>query len=101
MVFLKIKRPNAVLYFLVYIFIYPFLKIGFRLKVDKSGYEPPKGPFVVVSNHASFMDFIVVMLSLYPRRMNAVAARKFFLYKPLDKLLPVMGAIPKTCSTRT
>jgi len=75
--------------------MYPFLKIVFRLKVNKSGYTRPEGPFVVLSNHSSFMDFLVVMLALYPVRVNAVAAQKFFLYKPLHKLLPVMGCIPK------
>jgi len=41
------------------------------------------------------MDFLVVMLALYPVRMNAITAQKFFLYKPLHKLLPMMGCIPK------
>jgi len=75
--------------------IYPVLKIFFRLKVDRSNYDPPKGPFLAVSNHMSFMDFLLVMLSFYPRRLNAVTAQKFFLYKPLHKLLPIMGCIPK------
>jgi len=92
---MKIKKPNAFLYFIVYIFMYPFLKIVFRLKVDRKKYRRPKGPFIVVSNHSSFMDFLVVMLALYPVRVNAVAAQKFFLYKPLDKFLPMMGCIPK------
>ena len=91
----RVKKPNGILYFLVYILIYPVLKIMFRLKVDKKNYNPPKGPFVVISNHKSFMDFLVVMLSIYPIRLNAVAAQKFFLYKPLNKLLPIMGCIPK------
>jgi ribosomal protein L37AE/L43A len=91
----KIKKPNGVLYFLVYILIYPVLKIFFRLKVDRENYNPPKGPFIMISNHKSFMDFVVVMLSIYPIRLNAVAAQKFFLYWPLNKLLPVMGCIPK------
>jgi len=73
----------------------PVMKLLFHLKVDRKGYTPPKGPFIVVSNHGSFMDFLVVMLSLYPRRFNAVTAQKFFLYKPLHKLLPMMGCIPK------
>ena len=71
------------------------MKLLFRLKVDRKNYDPPKGPFVVVSNHVSFMDFLLVMLSLYPRRLNAVAAQKFYFYRPLDKLLPMMGCIPK------
>lgn len=92
----KIKIPNGVLYFLVYILFYPLLKLLFRLKVDRSNYRPPnKGAFIVLSNHTSFMDFLLVMLTVYPRRLNAVAAQKFFLYRPLNKLLPIMGCIPK------
>ena len=91
----KVKKPNAVLYFLVYIIFYPFLKIAFRLKVDRKNYHPPKGALIAVSNHKSFMDFLLTMLTMYPRRVNAVAAQKFFFYKPLHKFLPVMGCIPK------
>jgi len=41
------------------------------------------------------MDFLLAMLSVYPRRLNAVAAQKFFLYRPLSWLMPLMGCIPK------
>jgi len=92
---MTIKRPNAVLYFVAYIILYPLIKLLFWLKVDRKGYDPPKGPFVVVSNHVSFMDFLLVMLTFYPHRLNAVAAQKFYFYSPLDKLLPMMGCIPK------
>ena len=91
----KIKKPNGALYFIVFILLFPFLKICFRLKIGRSGYTPPKGAFIVMANHQSFMDFLLVMLSVYPRRLNAVTAYKFFLYKPLDRLLPFMGCIPK------
>ena len=83
------------IYAIVYIIIYPLIKLLFRLKVTRDNYAPPEGPFVVIANHSSFMDFLIVMLSFYPRRLNAVAAQKFFLYRPLDRLLPVMGCIPK------
>ena len=89
------KKPNALLYLLFFLLIYPFLKIAFRLKVDKSAYRVPDGPFVVVSNHESFMDFCLAMLTIYPRRLNAVAAQKFFFFPPLNTLLPMMGCIPK------
>ncbi len=92
----KVKKPNAIVYFIVYVFVYPFLKLFFCLKVDRSAYRPPKGPFLVVCNHQSFIDFVLAMLSMYPRRLNAVAARKFFFYKPLHKFLPLMGCIPKS-----
>jgi len=92
---MNVKKPNGVIYFFAYILIYPLLKLLFRLEVDRTNYTPPKGACIAISNHASFMDFLVVMLSLYPRRYNAVTAQKFFLYKPLHWLLPLMGCIPK------
>jgi len=92
---MKVKRPNPVIYFFVYILVYPLMKLLFRLEVDRTGYVRPKEACIVVSNHSSFMDFLVVMLSLYPMKVNAIAAQKFFLYKPLHKLLPMMGCIPK------
>jgi len=92
---MKIKRPNAFLYFITYILIYPLMKLMFRLKTNRRDYIPPDGAFVVIANHLSFMDFLIVMLSFYPRRLNAVAAQKFYLYRPLHKLLPLMGCIPK------
>jgi len=92
---MKVKKPNSVLYFLVFIFIYPVLKILFRLEVDKKNYSAPKGAFIVLCNHSSFMDFLIVMLALYPIKVNAITAQKFFLYKPLNKFLPIMGCIPK------
>ena len=92
---MKIKKPNAILYFVVYILFFPLLKLLFRLEVDRKGYSHPVGPFVVVSNHISFMDFLLAMLSFYPCRLNPVTAQKFFFYRPLNRLLPMMGCIPK------
>ncbi len=91
----EVKVPNGILYFLVYLLVYPVLKLFFRLKVERGG-PLPRGPFVVVCNHQSFMDFLLAMLTVYPHRLNAVAARKFFLYRPLNRLLPLMGCIPKS-----
>jgi len=92
---MKVKRPNAAIYFIVYILFYPFLKLMFRIKIDRSKFSAPKGPFIVLANHTSFMDFLIVMLALYPIRLNAIAAHKFFLYKPLNRFLPMMGCISK------
>ena len=91
----KTKTPSGLLYFICYLLLYPFLKVFFRLKVDRSCYSLSKGPCIVLANHQSFMDFILTMLTVYPRRLNAVAAQKFFYYSPLDKLLPAMWCIPK------
>jgi len=91
----NIKKPNAALYFIAYILVYPFLKICFKLKVECKELNIPKGPYIVLSNHFTMVDFLVSMLSLYPHRLNAVAAQKWFLYSPLHKLLPIVGCVPK------
>ena len=89
------KRPSAVLYFIVYILIYPILKICFRLKIERNDLELPDGPHIILSNHYTMIDFLLVMLSLYPHRLNAVGAQKWFLYSPLHIFLPKLGCIPK------
>jgi len=92
---MKVNKPNKVIYFIVYILVCPLMKLLFHLEIDKKNFEMPEEPFIVISNHSSFMDFLVVMLSFYPRKFNVITAMKFFLYKPLNKLLPMMGCIPK------
>ncbi|MCL2828075.1 MAG: 1-acyl-sn-glycerol-3-phosphate acyltransferase [Oscillospiraceae bacterium] len=91
-----VKTPNGALYLIVYLLFYPLLKLFFRLEVDRSEYHPPKGPFLILANHLAYMDFVLVMLAVYPHRLNAVTARKYFFYPTLHRLLPFMGCIPKT-----
>jgi len=68
----------------------------FRFGKDYKEFVPPKGPFLVISNHSTMVDFLLVMLPFYPRRLNAVTANKFFYTRILNKLLPLMGCIPKS-----
>ena len=93
---MKVKRPNAGIYFVAYILVYPFLKLFFRLKVERDGFEAPKGAHIVLANHNTVADFMLVMFSYYPKRLNAIVAQKYFLIKPLNKLLPTMGCISKS-----
>jgi len=93
---MKIKRPNRIIYFISYILVYPLLKIFFRFEINREFFDSPKGAFILLSNHITMLDFLLVMLPLFPkRRLNAVAAQKWYLFKPLHKLLPAMGCIPK------
>ena len=92
---MKVKRPNAVLYLVSYALIYPMLKVCFRMEVDRKNLDLPKGSHIVLCNHYTMFDFFMAMLPLYTHRLNAVTAQKFFLYRPLHKLLPIMGCIPK------
>ena len=92
---MKVKRPNVFLYFVAFMLYYPVLKVRYRLKIDKKDLKLPKGPHIILANHKTMIDFLMVMLPLYPHRLNAITAYKYFLYKPLHKLLPMAGCIPK------
>jgi len=91
----SVKRPNGALYFVAYALVYPLLKICFKLDVERKELDMPEGAYVMVANHHTMIDFLLAMLAFYPRRLNAVGAQKWFLYKPLNKFLPMMGVIPK------
>ncbi|MCL2226898.1 MAG: 1-acyl-sn-glycerol-3-phosphate acyltransferase [Oscillospiraceae bacterium] len=92
----RVRRPNALLYCVAYVIAYPLLKLLFRLDDGRRDFAPPKGPFIVVSNHSTMLDFLFAMLPFYPRRINAVATNRYFFKRPLDKILPIMGCIPKS-----
>ena len=72
------------------------LKLLFRLDDGRRDFVPPEGPFLVISNHSTMLDFLFVMLPFYPRRINAVTSNRYFFKRPLSKILPVMGCIPKS-----
>jgi len=93
---MKVKRPSAFLYFIAYTLVYPLLKIFFRLEVDRSELDLPKGAYVVLANHYTMIDFLFALLPLYPHRLNTVVARKYFNIRILHKILPIGGCIPKS-----
>jgi len=90
------KRPNAVLYFVAFVLVYPVMKLLFGLEGCRKNIRLPKGPFVVLANHTTVIDFILVTLPFYPRRLNVVTAHKYFLNGSLARLLKSLGCIPKT-----
>jgi len=91
----SVKRPNALLYCFAYALGYPLLKLLFRLDDGRKDFVRPKGPFLVIANHSTMLDFLFVMLPFYPRRINAVTTSRYFFSRPLNKILPMMGCIPK------
>ncbi len=91
----KVKKPNPFLYYPLGYFIKLVAKIFFRLKVKKVGLKGEKGPFVIVSNHASTMDFPLLASAMLPKRVNIVAGKDIFTWKTLRPFVKTMGVIPK------
>ncbi|MCR5761713.1 MAG: 1-acyl-sn-glycerol-3-phosphate acyltransferase [Sphaerochaetaceae bacterium] len=86
------RRPNGFLYFLAGIYFFVYCKIKCHLKVRG---VKPKGPAVIISNHASNEDYKVVAVSAYPRRINFLGTYHWFTFKKFAFWLKVIGVIPK------
>lgn len=87
------KRPNLFLYFvsilLVKFFCYFILGQRIKNKVKI------KGPGIVLSNHASFYDFLFVGSVCFPHRVNFLASSFYFSNKAARPWLRLFGVISK------
>ena len=92
----KIRRPPAVIYPLLanmwrLIFV-KRLGVTLEYKVNPKDY---KGPFIVVSNHASRVDYLYTGLPFLPHRMNYVAGYNEFFRSHLALVFRLLQVIPK------
>jgi len=67
-----------------------FRLLGCRLEADGPERLPARGPLVLASNHASYVD-ILALLALLPSRFLFVAKREVLAY-------PLIGAFARRCS---
>lgn len=68
-------------------------KIIFRIKVFGKKNIPKKGGFILVSNHASYLDPVTLGVAC-PRKLNFMARHDLFDIPIFSKLLTTLGAFP-------
>ena len=92
----KIKKPPLVLYAILgFIWKIIFTK-KYNLKVsDKVNLKKVKGPYILISNHASRQDYIFTSVPLLPRRYNFVAGYNEFFRSHLALVFNLLKPIPK------
>lgn len=92
----KIKRPSRILYLLLgYLWKALYqkrLNVHFEKKID---IKKLKGPFIVISNHASRLDYIYTGIPFLPHRMNYVAGYNEFFRSHLAFIFKLLQIIPK------
>ncbi|MBR3057657.1 MAG: 1-acyl-sn-glycerol-3-phosphate acyltransferase [Clostridiales bacterium] len=71
------------------------LIFGIKIRTDKEVRDMP-GPMVVVGNHPSYIDPIIMGTLLYGRRINFVAGEFLFRKKIFGPIITKGGCIPKT-----
>ena len=86
------KRPNIILYSILgfILKIFGFFK-GQRIKKESKIVAPS----IILSNHTSFFDFVYTTAAIYPKRINYLAAHKFFYDPGMSLFLKIARAIPK------
>ena len=66
--------PRRQMFFLTWL-IYVLSKMtlgGTKYKIEKKNMENIKGPYLMLSNHMYFVDFMLTSIGLYPKRVNNV-----------------------------
>lgn len=87
--------PNILVYTIAYPFLLLFTQLFMGLKWDKSAIRGMKGPFVVLCNHTSNVDYIIAGVTMFPYRMNYLAGAFLFRNKFSRWVMNLMGAIKK------
>lgn len=90
-----VKKPNALLFYSVGLIGKLYYRYVFGQSIDKSAVMGMKPPYLVVANHSCWLDYMITAVSMYPVRMNYVAAYNFFRNRLLSKVFNMMGAISK------
>lgn len=92
----KLKRPPLIIYnILGYLWKFLYkkkLNINYEYKISLKDY---KGPYIVVSNHASRMDYIYTGVAFLPHRLNYVAGYNEFFRSHLAFIFRLLQVIPK------
>lgn len=92
---IKIRKPNAFLYYTIGYAVKMLSKLLFRLKIDNKGVKKLKGPFLVIGNHSSVADIAFNVSAMLPKRMNVVTGKDLFSWKLFKPFIERVGCIPK------
>ena len=90
----KFKKPNVILYGLVLFVAKIITKVKFNLKIEKNEVKKAKGPYIIIANHESIIDFIN-MVCCTNRRLTFVISNSFYQSMKIQKLLKMFGVISK------
>ena len=91
----KIGKPNF-----VYNVLGSIWKLLFKKKyginaIFKTDFRKEKGPYIVISNHASRLDYMFVGIPLLPNKYNFVAGYNEFFRSHLAFVFKLLKVIPK------
>ena len=90
----KFKIPNFLIYGILQLASKLISKFKFNLKIEKNEIKKLKGPYVVIANHESSIDFIN-MVCATNKRITFVISNSFYQSLKIHKLIKMAGVIAK------
>ena len=91
----KLKKPGILYIILGYLWKLLFYK-KYNINVTyKTNIKKVKEPFILLSNHASRLDYMFTALPLLPKKFNFVAGYNEFFRSHLAGIFKIMNVIPK------
>lgn len=91
-----VRKPSFFLYVVAIFLARWFVMLYWRIKIDKKEIRGLKGPVLALSTHASTIDIVPVLCTLWPKRYNVIAAKDLFTWKELKPFITAFGAVPAT-----
>lgn len=87
-------KPNKILYRITQLVANAAAKLVYQRKYLRNEIKNVKGPFVVIANHQSMLDF-VNLIGATRRPMHFVISNSFFNSLPIRGFMKRLGVIPK------
>lgn len=91
----RIGRPNAVLYFLLWLFLRPYYRFRYGVRYDTGVLRGIRGPALILAPHTSTRDHWFIAMALYPARATFVVSEHFYARPILRIFMKLAHAIPK------
>lgn len=91
---MKYNKPHLFLYRIAQCAGWLVSKIIYRNRILRNEIRNKKGPFVVIANHQTALDFVNLICASH-RPMSFVISRSFFSTLPIQGYLQKIGVIPK------
>ncbi len=91
---MKVEKPNLFLYRVAQLASGIAARFGFRPRILRNEIKDKKGPFVVIANHQSSLDF-TTLINATRRPMTFVISHAFYNTLPVKGVMRRLGVIPK------
>ncbi|MBQ9858502.1 MAG: 1-acyl-sn-glycerol-3-phosphate acyltransferase [Oscillospiraceae bacterium] len=91
---MRYSKPNIFCYRLTQVIAWIAAVLVFRRKIIRNEIKDQKGPFVVIANHQTALDF-VNLIGATARPMTFVISKSIFSTLPIKGFIEKLGMIPK------